>query len=91
MVLAWYACAQIGAVGVTTNTRSVAAEMNYFITHTECVGAITQPQFADMVSDSADLGWSVVTNDNSGIAPTPEQADHGFDSFDTLIDQFEIV
>ena len=46
MVLGWYACATLGAVGVTTNTRSVSAEINYFADHTGCVGAITQPQFA---------------------------------------------
>lgn len=84
MVLAWYACAQIGAVGVTTNTRSVSAEMNYFITHTGCVGAITQPQYASLVSGAADLGWIVVTDDNSGVAASPEETSHGFDSFDSL-------
>ena len=50
MVLAWYACATLGAVGVTTNTRSVRAELEFFITKTGCVGAITQPQFASMVA-----------------------------------------
>jgi crotonobetaine/carnitine-CoA ligase len=49
MVLAWYACAKVGAVGVTTNTRSVGAEIQYFASHTQCVGAITQPQYAALV------------------------------------------
>jgi len=84
MVLAWYACAQLGAVGVTTNTRSVAAEMNYFITHTDCVGAITQPQYASLVSEAADLGWVVVTEDNSGLPATDDELNHGFDSFASL-------
>jgi crotonobetaine/carnitine-CoA ligase len=43
MVLAWYACAKLGAVAVTTNTRSVGEEIRYFAEHTGCVGAITQP------------------------------------------------
>ena len=30
---------RLGAVGVTTNTRSVADELNYFADHTGCVGA----------------------------------------------------
>ena len=30
MVLAWYACAKLGAVGVTTNTRSAGPEVDYF-------------------------------------------------------------
>ena len=46
MVLAWYACAKLGAVGVTTNTRSAGPEVEYFASHVGCVGAITQPQYA---------------------------------------------
>ena len=57
MVLAWYACALVGAVGVTTNTRSVAAEMSYFVQQTDAVAAITQPQYAAMVA----RGWSRIT------------------------------
>ena len=84
-VIAWYACARLGAVAVTTNTRSVAAEINYFITHTGCVGAITQPQFAAAVAEAGpDLDWVVVTDDNSGEPATGEQSSHGFDSFHSL-------
>ena len=75
MVLAWYACARIGAVGVTTNTRSVANEVAYFAAHTKAVGAITQPQYAALVKNAApQLGWLVVTDDDSGeeaIADVP--------------------
>ena len=49
MVLAWYACAKVGAVGVTTNTRSAGPEIQYFADHTRAVGAITQPQYAALV------------------------------------------
>ena len=74
MVLAWYACATVGAVAVTTNTRSVAAEMTYFIDQTDAVAAITQPQFAAMVAEAGPaLKWIVVTDDNSGAAPTAER------------------
>ena len=85
MVLAWYACAKVGAVGVTTNTRSVGAEIQYFASHTKCVGAITQPQYASLVKEHApDLGWLVVTEDNSGIAPSAEEAGHGLPAFASL-------
>ena len=85
MVLAWYACAQLGAVGVTTNTRSAGAEIAYFADHTRCVGAITQPQYAQLVADHAkNVGWVVVTEDNSGEPATPEQTQHGLSGFDTL-------
>ncbi len=84
-VLSWYACARLGAVAVTTNTRSVANEVSYFASHTGAVGAITQPQHAELVSKAAtDVGWIVVTDDNSGEPATAEQADHGFDGFQTL-------
>lgn len=84
-VLAWYACARVGAVAVTTNTRSVAAEVEYFISHTGCVGAITQPKYAALVAEAGpDLGWIVVTDDNSGEEPGAGESDHGFDPFSSL-------
>ena len=84
MVLAWYACARIGAVGVTTNTRSVANEVAYFARHTGAVGAITQPQYAALVHDAApDLGWFVVTDDDSGETPTAVVPD-GFEPWSAL-------
>ncbi len=75
MVIAWYACVAIGAVGVTTNTRSVADEMAYFIEHTEAVAAITQPQFAALVTSCGpNLAWVAVTADDCGVAPTADLA-----------------
>lgn len=84
MVVSWYACALVGAVGVTTNTRSVAAEIEYFATHTECVGAITQPQYAELVIGAApNLRFYFVTESNSG-----ERADEtipsGFEPYAAL-------
>ncbi|WP_295870968.1 AMP-binding protein [uncultured Zhongshania sp.] len=83
MVLAWYACAKIGAVGVTTNTRSVGGEIEYFARHTEAVGAITQPKFLEEVRKSATgLKWIVVTDDNSG--EVAEESKDGADAFSSL-------
>ncbi|MCU1377789.1 MAG: hypothetical protein JWN29_772 [Acidimicrobiales bacterium] len=85
MVLSWLACATVGAVGVTTNTKSVGAEMTYFAEHTGAVAAITQPQFATMVAEAAPaLKWIAVTEDNSGDVATAEQLAHGFDAFASL-------
>ena len=85
LVLAWLACATLGAVGVTTNTKSVGAEMTYFAEHTGAVAAITQPQYAAMVAEAAPaLRWIAVTADNSGDAPTVDEAAHGFEAFDAL-------
>src|SRR5260370_9266278 len=52
-VIAWYACAAIGATTVTTNTRSAPDEMRYFCEDSQPSGAITEPQFADMVASCA--------------------------------------
>src|SRR3954468_5537359 len=83
MVFAWLACATLGAVGVTTNTKSVGAEMTFFAEQTGAVAAITQPQFAAMVSEAAPaLKWVAVTDDNSGEAATEDV--NGFDRFNDL-------
>jgi crotonobetaine/carnitine-CoA ligase len=83
MVLAWLACATVGAVGVTTNTKSVGAEVTYFAEHTGAVAAITQPQYAAMVAAAAPaLKWIAVTDDNSGEAATEDVT--GFDRFNDL-------
>lgn len=85
MVLAWYACSKLGAVGVTTNTRSVGAEIEYFADHTNAVGAITQPQFAEQIKNNAKTcGWIVVTQDNSGEAADAGSAEHGCEAFESL-------
>ncbi len=84
-VLAWYACATLGAVAVTTNTRSAGPEISYFAEHTGCVGAITQPRFARLVAEHAKgVSWVVVTDDDSGEPADPADADHGLAGFDTL-------
>lgn len=73
MVLAWYACAWLGACAVTTNTRSVGTEVEYFAAHTECVAGVTQPQYAALVAKHApQLAWLAVTHDNSGEPSTTE-------------------
>lgn len=84
-VLTWYACARLGAVGVTTNTRSAGAEIEYFAEHTRCVGGVTQPQFARLVKENAKkLRFLVVTDDNSGEAASGEERAHGLESFAAL-------
>ena len=49
-MLAWFACVELGAIAVTTNTRSAAAEMDYFADHCGAVAAITQPAYAELVA-----------------------------------------
>jgi crotonobetaine/carnitine-CoA ligase len=67
MLLAWLACATLGAVAVTTNTRSVVSEIAYFAAHTGCVAAITDSHMADAVAEAApDLEWIAVIPDGQG-------------------------
>ena len=68
MVLAWLACATVGAVAVTTNTRSVASEIAWFVEKTSCVAAITQVELLDRVRDAgAALKWiAVIGGDGAG-------------------------
>jgi len=63
MLLAWLACATVGAVAVTTNTRSAPAEVAWFVEHTGCVGAISQPQFAAHLAGAEQLGWVAMIGD----------------------------
>ena len=42
-VIAWFACARLGAVAVSTNTRSVARDIAYFAEHAGVVAAVTEP------------------------------------------------
>lgn len=86
MVLAWYACAIIGAVGVTTNIRCIGEELAYFASHSDAVGCITQPQFyAELKTHAKTLQWFVLTDNNAGELPTTEQLTHGEPLFESLM------
>jgi len=66
-VVSWYACAMLGTVAVSTNTHSVARDLEYFAEHTDAVCAITQPSFARLVKDACpDLRFVVVTAHDAG-------------------------
>jgi crotonobetaine/carnitine-CoA ligase len=71
-VIAWFACALLGAVAVSTNTRSVARDLAYFAEVTEAVCAITQPKFARMIGEACpSLRFIAVTDDDAG-EPNPD-------------------
>jgi crotonobetaine/carnitine-CoA ligase len=64
-LVAWFACAALGAVAVTTNARSAADEFAYFAADSEAVGVITQPRFAAMVAGSApQVEWLAVLDED---------------------------
>ena len=71
-MLAWFACVELGAIAVTTNTRSAPAEMEYFAGHCGAVAAITQPAYAEIISAHCkDLRWIAVISHDAGAAPAP--------------------
>ncbi len=66
MLLSWLACATVGAVAVTTNTRSAPTEVAYFAQHTKCVGAITEAKFAAHIAECGDaLQWIVTIGEGT--------------------------
>jgi crotonobetaine/carnitine-CoA ligase len=82
-MLAWFACVELGAIAVTTNTRSAPAEVAYFADHCGAVAAITQPAYAEMVGRHCrSLRWVAVTSHDAGAEPAQPIA-RG-DSFEQL-------
>jgi crotonobetaine/carnitine-CoA ligase len=82
-VMTWFACVELGAVAVTTNTRSAATEMEYFAGHCGAVAAITQPAYAELVAANCKgLRWMAVISHDAGAAPA--QAPQRGDSFASL-------
>ena len=80
---AWFACVELGAIAVTTNTRSAAAEMEYFAGHCGAVAAITQPAYAELISANCrGLRWIAVISHDAGSAPA-QSVPRG-DSFELL-------
>jgi len=69
-VLSWFACVELGAIAVTTNPRSAAAEMAYFADHCGAVAAITQPAYAELVAANCKaLRWLAVISHDVGQPP----------------------
>jgi carnitine-CoA ligase len=85
-MLAWFACVELGAIAVTTNTRSAAAEMEYFAGHCGAVAAITQPAYAELISANCrGLRWIAVIAHDAGTAPAQGKTAPRGDSFESLV------
>jgi len=84
-MLAWFACVELGAIAVTTNTRSAPAEMEYFADHCGAVAAITQPAYAETISAHCrNLRWLAVISPDAGAAPAQGGKPQHGDSFESL-------
>ena len=84
-MLAWFACVELGAIAVTTNTRSAAAEIEYFAGHCGAVAAITQPAYADLVAANCrSLRWMAVISHDAGAPPAQGHMPARAERFDAL-------
>src|SRR3954453_236185 len=81
-MLAWFACVELGAIAVNTNTRSAPAEMEYLDRHCGAVAAITQPAYAETIAAHCrDLRWIAVISPDAGAAPAqPPQHAYSFEA-----------
>lgn len=87
-LIGFCACALIGAVAVTTNTRSSAEELSYYVLKSRAVAAITQPAHADTVASAGrTLRWIAVTNNDCGVPV----ASCGHDRFEDLFADEELA
>jgi crotonobetaine/carnitine-CoA ligase len=86
MVIAWYACATLGAIAVTTNTACVGNELAQAARHAGIRAAITQPRYAALVAAHAGaLDWLAVMDENSVDDPSgASDPPWTGDPFDTL-------
>ena len=85
-VTSWYACAALGAVAVTTNTRSAPDELRYYAEDCGAVAAITQPKFAELVSANAPgLRWQVAIDHDAGEPAAEGARAAGDDRFASLV------
>ncbi|VTZ26800.1 AMP-dependent synthetase and ligase [Methylocella tundrae] len=85
-LIVWCAIAELGAIAVTTNTRSSVPELDYYIEHSGCSGAITQPSLLACVAEAGrNLGWIVTTEYDAGQSPAKGSQPGTIDSFSALI------
>src|SRR5437868_6412196 len=85
MLLTWFACVELGAIAVTTNTRSAPGEMEYFAGHCGAVAAITQPAYAQMIAANCKtLRWLAVTSHDAGALPASADKPSASEAFENL-------
>src|SRR5271155_4942552 len=86
-LIAWFACARIGAIAVCTNTRSSLDELTYYAGHSGAIASVTQPALASMVNAAMPAAKAMfVTSKNAGEHPPASEVPDSVDSFDTLLE-----
>lgn len=89
-LLTWFACARLGAIAVTTNTRSAADELRYYADFSGVKAAITQPKFAKFIKENcSNIEWMAVT-DMDTESSAPQVINDGL-AFSSLFSDDELV
>ncbi|HEY1967331.1 MAG TPA: AMP-binding protein [Pseudonocardia sp.] len=83
-LVAWFACAALGAVAVTTNTRSAPDELAFYVEDSAAVGVITQPRFVDVVASAAPSARFLVSIAHDGGEPAEDSPSSSAETFDAL-------
>lgn len=85
-LLSWFACAAIGAIAVTSNTRLSTVELAYLAGHADVQVAITAPIYTSRVAEAAPfLQWMAVTSTDAGLEPAPSTVPDESTSFASLL------
>lgn len=94
-ILSWYACALIGAVAVTTNTRSVQTDIDYYVQKAEVVAVLSQDSYEPLFSNClSQLSFIALTERDDELsfkalfADTEYRQTERHDTFDDFSIQF---
>ncbi|GAA5477089.1 crotonobetaine/carnitine--CoA ligase [Haloferula helveola] len=78
LLIAWFGCAILGAVPVTTNSRAVPADVRYFAEVMRPVAAVTQPSFAAMVREACGDATCMIMTESQPPTDGPTQGPEEF-------------
>ncbi len=78
LLIAWFGCAVLGAVPVTTNSRAVPADVHYFAEVMQPVCAVTQPSFAGMVREACGDSTCLVVTESQAATDGAEKGQEAF-------------
>lgn len=67
-LIAWFACARLGAVAVCTNTQSAQDELKYYVEHSGVEFAITQSSYLPVLTHVFPAAKEIWTAGNPGTA-----------------------
>lgn len=79
-LLSWFACAWLGAVAVSTNTRSAVDELNYYANHSGSRIAITSPGLLDTLTQAMPDAQAIIVTDSPDSPSQRPQREYAFNT-----------